>query len=127
MGFGRKLERVANTPRRLLPPSLGGRTVGLHVSRMFSENTQTSQRWLKPSRPRNASQFLNSGSNWIVARRSLTSPLWRGMPNLPVKSLWILAMILKFNDCMFYPSPYLENFEWLYEKILFFAHHRNIV
>jgi len=28
MGFGRKGDRVAKTPSRLLPPSRGGRTVG---------------------------------------------------------------------------------------------------
>ena len=33
MGFGRKGERVANTPMRTLPPSRGGRTVGDQVSR----------------------------------------------------------------------------------------------
>ena len=29
IGFGRKGERVANTPMRLFPPNRGGRTVGL--------------------------------------------------------------------------------------------------
>ena len=28
MGLGRNGERVANTPRRVLPPRRGGRTVG---------------------------------------------------------------------------------------------------
>ena len=31
-GFGRKGARLANTPFRLLPPSLVGRTVGVHLS-----------------------------------------------------------------------------------------------
>ncbi len=30
MGLGRKGERLANTPTRRLPPSRGGRTVGVH-------------------------------------------------------------------------------------------------
>ena len=37
-------ERVANTPRRSFPPSLGGRTVALHSSRDDSENSQISHR-----------------------------------------------------------------------------------
>lgn len=32
MALGRKGERVANTPTRTLPPSLGGRTVADHPS-----------------------------------------------------------------------------------------------
>ena len=43
MGFGRKGERVANTPFLVLPPSLGGRTIGDQVSLADSENSQISQ------------------------------------------------------------------------------------
>ncbi len=43
MGLGRKGERVAKTPRRAFPPKRGGRTVGDHVSRLLSENSQMSQ------------------------------------------------------------------------------------
>ncbi len=35
IGFGRNGERVANTPTRLFPPSLGGLTVGDHFSIHF--------------------------------------------------------------------------------------------
>ena len=38
IGFGRNGERVANTPTRLFPPSLGGLTVGDHFFDTFSEN-----------------------------------------------------------------------------------------
>ena len=34
MGLGRKGERVAKTPIRTFPPSLGGRTVGDHSRRL---------------------------------------------------------------------------------------------
>ena len=43
IGFGRNGERVANTPIRVLPPSLGGRTVGDHFCRTAWENSQISQ------------------------------------------------------------------------------------
>ena len=43
-GFGRNGERVANTPMRWFPPSLGGRTVGDQFSRTACENCQISQR-----------------------------------------------------------------------------------
>ena len=52
IGFGRKGERVANTPIRTFPPSLGGRTVGLQPS--DSENPQISQTCEYPSSPRRA-------------------------------------------------------------------------
>lgn len=57
MGFGRKGERVAKTPIRVLPPSRGGRTVGDQVSRMARSKTQMSQMWEKSSKPRRASGF----------------------------------------------------------------------
>ena len=90
--LGRKGERVANTPIRVLPPSLGGRTVGDQSSLTASENCQISQMWEKPSRPRRASGFRYSGSNTIRASSSSTIPAWRGMPNLVGKSLLIRAM-----------------------------------
>lgn len=99
-GFGRKLERVAKTPRRLFPPSLGGRTVGLHVLRMFSEKIHMIHKWLKPSRPRSASALRNSGSKRIVEHKFCTSPLCRGMPNFSRKSLLIRAMILNVSSCI---------------------------
>ena len=54
-GFGRNGERVANTPMRWFPPSLGGRTVGDQFSRTACENCQISQMWLYSSSPRKAS------------------------------------------------------------------------
>ena len=45
MGFGRKGERVANTPTRSLPPRRGGRTVADQPSRTAWENPNTSQMW----------------------------------------------------------------------------------
>lgn len=50
--FGRKGERVANTPMRALPPRRGGRTVGDQLSRTASENCHITQMWEKPSSPR---------------------------------------------------------------------------
>ena len=57
MGFGRKGERLANTPTRWFPPSRGGRTVGDHSVRWDWWNTQISQMWENPSSPRRASGF----------------------------------------------------------------------
>ena len=90
-GLGRKGERVANTPIRTLPPSLGGRTVGDQSARRFSENPQISQRCEKPSSPRSASGLQNSGSNTTVDISVSIIPLWRGKPNFEVKSLCMLA------------------------------------
>ena len=44
MGFGRKGDRVANTPSRMFPPKRGGRTVGDHSYRLAWENSQISHR-----------------------------------------------------------------------------------
>ena len=74
ISFGRNGERVANTPMRLLPPSLGGRTVGDQPSRTAAENCQISHRCEKPSMPRSASALRYSGSNTMRAGTS-ASPL----------------------------------------------------
>ena len=87
MALGRKGDRVAKTPIRVLPPSRGGRTVGDHRSRTAWENCQISHRWEKPSSPRRASGFRYAGSKTILARRASTTPLCRGMPNLVGKSV----------------------------------------
>ena len=87
MGLGRKGERVAKTPIRVLPPSRGGRTVGDQVSRTDWSNTHTSHRWENPSSPRRVSGFRYSGSNTTVDSNASTSPLCRGIPNLVEKSL----------------------------------------
>ena len=87
MGFGRKGEREANTPTRVLPPSRGGRTVGDQPDCKLPENCQISQRCEKSSSPRKNSSRRNSGS---ITTRDKASPrilLWRGMPNLVSKSL----------------------------------------
>ena len=94
--MGRKGERVAKTPMRVLPPRRGGRTVGDQSSRMFSENPQMSQMWVNPSKPRSASACLNSGSKTIFACRLSTNPLCLGMPNLVGRSPWMRAMTLSF-------------------------------
>ena len=54
MGLGRKGDRVAKTPTRVLPPSRGGRTVGDQPSRTAWVNCQSSQMWLNCSIPRRA-------------------------------------------------------------------------
>ena len=99
MAFGRKGERVANTPIRVLPPSRGGRTVGDQVSRTAAENCQISQRWEKSSNPRKASGFRYSGSNITAPMASSTTPLWRGMPNLVGKSvrIWAITFISRVS------------------------------
>ena len=91
-GFGRNGERVANTPRRVLPPRRGGRTVGAHEARRLAENSQMSHRRSKPSMPRRASGLRNSGVKISSERSSGTTPLWRGMPNFPGNSLCTCAM-----------------------------------
>ena len=91
--FGRKGERVANTPSRVFPPRRGGRTVGDQSSRTFSENCHISHRWLKSSIPRSASSLRYSGSKTIRLSSSLTIPACRGMPNFVGKSLRIRAMV----------------------------------
>ena len=95
MGLGRKGERVANTPIRLFPPSLGGRTVGDQPLSRFSENSQMSHRWEKPSMPRRASAMRHGGSNTTMARSSSTSPACLGTPNLEEKSerMWATGSI----------------------------------
>ena len=90
--FGRKGERVANTPKRVFPPRRGGLTVGLNFLPSDSENCQMSQRWLNCSMPLRASFARNSGSNTIFETAE-QSPLCRGMPNFDVKPFSILAMI----------------------------------
>ena len=92
MALGRNGDRVAKTPIRRLPPSLGGRTVGVQPFPMHWENCQISHRWLNPSSPRSASGLRYSGSNTTRAVRLSTSPLWRGMPNLEPKSLRTRAL-----------------------------------
>ena len=94
--LGRKGLRVAHTPMRLLPPSRGGRTVGLHPSPSLwaSLKSQSSQMCENPSNPRKASALRYSGSKMIRPVNSLTRPLWRGTPNLVLKSVCMRAMIL---------------------------------
>jgi len=82
IGFGRNGLRVANTPIRLLPPNLGGRTVGLHES--TSEKPQSSHKCENPSIPRRASGMLYFSSNTIRVRIGLSSRLCLGIPNLSV-------------------------------------------
>lgn len=55
MGLGRKGDRVANTPMRVLPPSRGGRTVGFQPFDAVSENSQISQICVNSPSPRTAS------------------------------------------------------------------------
>ena len=68
-GFGRNGDLVANTPTRVFPPSLGGRTVADQFPGFltFSENSQISQRWENSSIPRTASGLENSGSKTLFA------------------------------------------------------------
>src|SRR5574344_345190 len=63
--LGRKEEREAKTPIRSLPPNRGGRMVGDHEARSFSENPQISQRCENSANPRRASSFRYSGSKMI--------------------------------------------------------------
>ena len=83
MGLGRKGERVANTPIRVLPPSRGGRTVGDHLSRTALENCQMSQRlslihiyYLIPGEE--VILRLPGGSE--TDYRAVTEPILRGLP-----------------------------------------------
>ena len=91
-GFGRKGERVANTPIRVFPPSLGGLTVGDQSVRSALENFQISHRCEYPESPLNASltrySFLKTIRDTIGE-----SPLCLGMPNFSVKSFSMYAII----------------------------------
>ena len=102
IGFGRNGDLVANTPHRLFPPSLGGRTVGLQFSLTTSENSQISHRCEYSSSPFSASSLRYSGSNTIVPF-VLTSPDCLGIPNFVGKSVWILAIYSNFFNCS---APY---------------------
>ena len=113
MGLGRKGDRVAKTPMRMLPPSRGGRTVGDQVSRTALEKDQISHRWENPSSPRRASGFRYSGSKTMAERSSGTSPLCRGMPNLLGKALCMVAMIFMGTGSV------METPSW--EKFLIFS------
>src|SRR5574344_898950 len=82
MGLGLKGERVANTPIRTLPPSLGGRTVGVHPEisesdplRIAFENFHNSQMCENPSNPRKASALAYSFSKVITPERDSIKPL----------------------------------------------------
>ncbi len=75
MGLGLKGDLVANTPLRMLPPSRGGRTVGDHVSRFASENSQISHKCENSSKPRTASGLRYSGSKTMVPRSVSMIPL----------------------------------------------------
>ena len=92
MGLGRNGDRVANTPNRVFPPNRGGRTVGDQSSRTASENSQISQIWLNPSRPRRASGLRYSGLNTIVPLSSGTSPLCLGIPNFVGNPVLMVAI-----------------------------------
>ena len=113
IGLGRKGERVANTPIRLLPPKRGGRTVGdqdnvlevsdiLEVSRVVatlmvlefptSENPHNNHKWEYSSTPRNASRTRYAGANIIRVSIHESSRLWRGIPNFCEKPLCAYAM-----------------------------------
>ena len=95
MGLGLKGERVAKTPMRLLPPSLGGRTVGDHLRSEFSENFHKSQRWVKSSKPLIAVGSRYCGSKTILPLKFFTIPLCLGIPNFSGKSVRITATISK--------------------------------
>ena len=100
MALGRNGDRVAKTPIRLLPPSLGGLTVGLHVPPAVSENPQMSQRCVYSSIPLITSCWRQYGSNTISAVVS-TSPLCLGIPNFVGKSLRIYAIGFNSKLCSF--------------------------
>ena len=92
MGLGRKVERVANTPSRRLPPRRGGRTVGCQRPAGMPWKTNTSHKCEKPSRPRTAAGWLYGGSSSSVARAAGASPGWRGMPNFSRKQEWTMPI-----------------------------------
>ena len=101
IGFGLNGDLVAKTPRRMFPPSLGGRTVGQTFLFSLSENPQRSHRCENPSIPRIKSGSRNSFSNIILPRNSGTRPLCLGMPNFSGKSVPICAIGL--NSISKYP------------------------
>ena len=96
IGLGRNGLRVAKTPTRLFPPSRGGLTVGLQVSRSAWLNTHISQIYSKFSSSRTASATLYSGSKMIRALEA-TMPACRGMPNFVGKGDSICAICFIFE------------------------------
>jgi len=89
MGLGRKGERVANTPIRLLPPKSGGRTVGDHPSLRDFENSHKSHICENSSSPLTASATRYSFSKIITPIVSGINPLCLGIPNFSLKSVFI--------------------------------------
>ena len=92
--FGLKGERVAKTPIRSFPPSLGGLTVGWNVPSSFfeRENSHMSHILENPSKPLRASGLRYEGEKTILPSSPRAIPLWRGSPNLPPTGQWYVAM-----------------------------------
>ena len=90
--FGRYGERVAKTPTRSLPPSLGGRTVGDQSLLRASEKLQISQICEKSLIPLKASETRYSGVKTISERSEFANPLCLGTPNFVLRSLCMYAI-----------------------------------
>ena len=75
-------EREAKTPTRVLPPSLGGRTVGENFSLFASEKPHITQTCEYFSSPIKDSLTPNSPLKIKVAKELFATPLCLGTPNL---------------------------------------------
>ena len=81
--FGRNKERLAKTPTRSFPPSLGGLTVGLNSPPGGTRCARnTIQRCENPSSPRKASGVPNGGKSSTTPGTDGARPGCRGHPEL---------------------------------------------
>ncbi len=97
MGLGRKGERVAKTPIRRFPPSLGGRTVGDHPPLSVAGEIPDQPNMRKPSSPRSMSGFRNAGS------KTRKSPQLRHQPRLPGNAKFYWG-----SHCELWQSTFIE-------------------
>ena len=104
-GLGLKGERVAKTPSRLFPPSLGGRTVGDQSSLTDSLNCHISHICEKSSSPRRASAVRYFSSKTILDITLSQRPLCLGIPNLSEKPFLISAIFLILKSSAMLNAP----------------------
>ena len=101
--FGLYGERVAKTPVRLLPPSFGGLTVGVHSPR-FSENPHISHRCENASISLIIFSSLKDSSKTISDLTDGARPLCLGTPNFSLYPFFIVATGVILNSFILSPT-----------------------
>ena len=89
--LGRKVERLAKTPTRRLPPRRGGRTVGFQPCPVVAWKPKINHRWENPSIPRMISGLRKDSWKTTCPHALGHKPGWRGTPNFPPKHVWTVA------------------------------------